>query len=154
MTAEVSRRGALAILAAATLTACGPTGSERGEQNVDLSGTNDAVLEASARVTGIEHSDSDVDGLGRALSMDLRLDTAAAPTADELDAIVRAIWEHAPFEPNAIRLVAVVDDAGEATVDLREAAGGLEPLRFRNFGQGGVNLLGMQQRYGEWQKPA
>ena len=153
-----SRRGAVVLIGTALLAGCGPTDTkptEKGEGDMDLSAMEDAVNEASPRVTGIEESAREVNGLGHALYLSLVLDTTAAPTPDELDVIVEAIWKNVPWEPNSIRLVAGSGGAtGETMVDLESAASGLEPVQFRPFGNLGVSLLNVDDRYGEWKKPA
>lgn len=152
---SISRRAAVLALGTVTLAACAREGKTEDGKTVDLGGLDEAVNEASPRVTGIEESAREVNGLGHALYLSLVLDTTVAPTADELDVIVEAIWKNVPWEPNAIRLVAGSGGAtGETMVDLEEATSGLEPMRFRPFGNLGVSLLSVDERYGEWKKPA
>lgn len=153
-----TRRGVVALIGTALLAGCGPTETEpteKGEGDMDLSAMEAAVNDASPRVTGIEESAREVNGLGHALYLSLVLDTTVPLTADELDVIVEAIWKNVPWEPNAIDLVAGSGGAtGETMVDLEAAASGLEPIRFRPFGNLGVSLLSVDDRYGEWKKPA
>lgn len=152
-----TRRGALVLFGVALLAGCGPAETkptEKGEGDMNLSAMEDAVNEASPRVTGVEESARELNGMGHALYLSLVLDSTVPPTADELDVIVEAIWKNVPWEPNAIRLVAGSGgDTGETMVDLEAAAAGLEPLRFRPFGNLGVSLLSVDDRYGEWKKP-
>ena len=82
------------------------------------------------------------------------MDTATPMSADDLDAIVEAIWLSAPWEPNGISLMAFADDAEEEPIDLREAAKELTPTFSDAFGEGGISMIGTQKRYGEWKEPA
>ena len=102
----------------------------------------------------VEESTRETNGFGSALYCELRFDSESAASVDDLDAIVAAIWQSSPFEPNAIRLEVFADEAAQVSVDLRAAAAELAPLMFRPLGQDGVSLIGMQKRYGEWKKPA
>ena len=145
---RISRRAVLCALGVATLAACGP-----GNGQVDLSATDAAVMAACARVVSVVESRNALDGLGTGLYYELRFDSKRRASVDDLDAIVAAIWQNSPFEPNGITLMAFSDEAQEVPVDLRVAAAGLEPVRFLSFGQGGVSLLGMWKRYGDWDDP-
>lgn len=121
---------------------------------MDLTAAEEAVKAASSRVVGFGAPSKRVaNGLGHAIVMGPDLDGATPPTADELDTIVQAIWENAPWEPNAIRLVARDADTGEVAVDLRDAADELAPMRSGPFGDRGVTLTDMAARYGEWEPP-
>lgn len=121
---------------------------------MDLAATEAAVEAASSRVVGFGAPSKRVaNGAGHAIVMGPDLDDATPPTAEELDTIVRAIWENAPWEPNAIRLVARDADTGEVAVDLRAAAAELTPMRSGPFGDSGVTLTDMAARYGAWEEP-
>ncbi|QYJ05721.1 hypothetical protein KUV85_08595 [Nocardioides panacisoli] len=148
----LARRGALLALVSLVLAACSlPTGGT--EDAMDLTGLDDAVVRGSDRVTAVEESEQVTDGLGSTISMTLVLDDEGPPTPDQLDAVVRTVWENVPFEPNGIVLVAVDPAAGK--VDLRAAAEAI-PLEFQPFGQGGISILGgrpVVERYGAWEDP-
>lgn len=144
----MSRRGALLGIGVAVFAACRNAGSD------DLGSMREAVGAASPRVVNVLDAKRQVDGLGHALYLKVQLNEATPVGADELDAIVAAIWSSLPWEPNGITLTAVGDAAGDTPVDLRTAAEGLKPMLFDPFGKGGISIIGMQQRYGEWKKPA
>lgn len=141
---RVSRRAALCALGVATLAACGPG------TTADLSATDNAVEAASVRVVRVVESSWEVDGLGHAISMTLRVEGATPMSAGDLDAIVEAIWLSTPGEPNGLNLMAFADDAEEEPVDLRAAAKELTPTYSAGFGEGGISMTGMQKRYGDW----
>lgn len=76
-------------------------------------------------------------------------------TAEELDAVVEAIWVTLPWEPNTIDITAGADTEhdGRQPVNLRDAADLLTPLSVTDAGTGGVGLTGMADRYGAWTAP-
>lgn len=150
----ISRRGALLALGTATLAACAREETPEDGKSMDLSGIDEAVKASSPRVVRVTRSERLVDGLGHAINMELRVDGAAPMSADDLDAIVEAIWLSAPWEPNGISLMAFADDAEEEPVDLRAAAKELTPTFSDSYGEGGISMIAMQKRYGEWKKPA
>ena len=150
----ISRRGALFALGTVTLAACAREEKPEDGTSMDLSGMEDAVEASSPRVVKVTSSERVVDGLGHAVAMELRVDGAAAMSAGDLDAIVEAIWLSAPWEPNGISLMAFADDAEEEPVDLRAAAAELTPTFSASYGEGGISMIAMQKRYGEWKKPA
>ena len=150
----ISRRGALLALGTATLAACAREETPEDGKTMDLSGINDAVEASSPRVVRVTKSERVVDGLGHGVSMELRVDGADAMSSEDLDAIVKAIWLSAPWEPNGISLMAFADDAEEEPVDLRAAAKELTPTFSDSYGEGGISMIAMQKRYGEWKKPA
>lgn len=146
--APISRRSVLGLLGLTTLTACG-----RGTAG-DLGATDAAVVAASARVVSVTESGWQVNGLGHALFMTLRVNGSAAMRVDDLDSILKAIWLNAPGEPNTVELMAFADAAEEKPVDLRTAAEKLTLMSYSAFGQGGVSMLRMWKRYGKWVEPA
>ena len=150
----LSRRGALVALGTVTLAACVRDEQPADGKTMDLSGINDAVAASSPRVVRVTKSERVVDGLGHGVSMELRVDGADAMSSEDLDAIVKAIWLSAPWEPNGISLMAFADDAEEEPVDLRAAAKELTPTFSDSYGEGGISMIAMQKRYGEWKKPA
>ena len=150
----ISRRGALVALGTVTLAACVREEQPVDRENPDLRGIEDAVRASSPRVVRVTTIERQVDGLGHAISLELRVDGAAPMGADDLDAIVRAIWLSAPWEPTGISLMAFADDAEEEAVDLRAAAKELTPTFSDSYGEGGISMIAMQKRYGEWKKPA
>ena len=121
---------------------------------MDLSGIDEAVKASSPRVVKVTRNDRVVDGLGHGIIMEIRVDGVAPMSADDLDTIVKAIWLSAWWQPNVISMMAFADDAEEKPVDLRAAAKELTPTYAGGYGQGGISMIGMQRRYGEWKKPA
>lgn len=139
----------IGVLIFAMLSACGP-----GERQTDLSSTNTAVEASSPRIVRVEASDNTVSGLGTDITYELRFNSKKPATAEDVDEIVRAIWENSPFEPNIINIVAFADDSQEIAVDLRTGAAGLEPdLYSTGFQSGGISVTRMWKRYGKWEKP-
>lgn len=153
-TLRVGRRGALLALAAAALAGCARDDSRERETTMDLSAVEDAVMAASSKVRGFGiPTERIVNGLGHAIVMGPDIDGTTPLSADELDAIVRAIWENIPWEPNAIRLAARDTAAGDAAVDLLTPAAELTPMQSGPFASQGATLTRMTERYGEWKKP-
>jgi hypothetical protein len=131
-----------------------PPAIESRDGTVDYGDVADAVTTAVPRIVGVEDLDRSLNGFAYRISLRLEVDTAEPLTADELDAVVEAIWRAVPWEPNTIDITAGADTAeGHEVVDLQTAAEELEPLGFRNSGTGGVALFGMDERYGEWTAP-
>ena len=129
-------------------------GTEQTERTVDYGDVADAVTTAIPRVEGVQDLGRSMNGFGYRISLRLEVDTAEPLTADELDAVVEAIWRALPWEPNTIKITAGADTAeGHEIVDLQTAAAELDPLSFTNAGTGGVSLTGMDARYGEWTTP-
>lgn len=131
-------------------------GPDRSEEmtTVNFGDVSDAVTAAAPRVVDVRDPEGSQNGLGHRFSLGLVTDSAEPFTADELDAVVEAIWTSLPWEPNTIKLTAGTDAGQEhEIVDLRGAAEQLEPLRMRGAGQAGVSLTGMSSRYGEWTEP-
>lgn len=152
---RVGRRGALMALAVVALAACARDESRKRETPVDLSAVEEAVMAASSKVRGFGiPTEKVVNGLGHAIVMGPDIDATTPLSADELDAIVRAIWENTPWEPNAIRLAARDTAAGDTAVDLLSPAAELAPMQSGPFASKGATLTLMQDRYGEWKKPA
>jgi len=156
------RRGLVAVLLAGSLmggalAGCSvvPQGPEQSEETtVDYGGVADAVTKAVPRVVEVRDSSRSRNGFGYRFSAGLVTDSAEPLTPAELDAVVKAIWQRLPWEPNTIKLTAGTDaDAGHEAVDLRAAADALDPLRVRDAGQAGVSLTGMASRYGAWTAP-
>lgn len=141
-------------LGSATLAACtrGVEGDET--DSADLGPVEDAVESSTTRVVRVTGSERLVDGLGHSISLELRVSGVAPMSADDLDTIVEAIWTSAPWEPHGISLMAFADDDEEEPVDLRAAATGLTPMFSTAYGEGGVSIIGMQERYGAWTEPA
>lgn len=150
----ISRRAALLALGTVTLAACGLVGNAEDEKTTDMSGITDAVNASSPRVVRVTRNDRVVDGLGHGILMEIRVDGVAPMSADDLDAIVKAIWLSAWWQPNAISMMAFADDAEEEPVDLRAAAKELTPTYSGGYGEGGISMIGMQKRYGDWKNPA
>ncbi|WP_193597773.1 hypothetical protein [Microbacterium sp. YJN-G] len=157
---RTSRRGLLAVILTGTLLSgglagCGilPQTPEKTEETtVDYGVVADAVPAAAPRVVAVEDPVQWRNGFGHGLELSLVTDSAEPFTADELDAVVEAVWRTLPWEPNAIVLTAGVEDGGDP-VDLRAAAAELEELGVTDSGQGGVSLTGMDARYGAWTAP-
>lgn len=113
-----------------------------------------AVTAAVPRVVGLRDFTRSVNGFGHAFRFGLTTDTAGPFTAEELDAVVEAVWDSLPWEPNTISITAGSDtDQGHEVVDLRAAAAELDPLGVTDAGTGGVSLTDMSARYGEWTAP-
>lgn len=149
----MSRRGALLLLVGTTLTGCSTTGPKDDSPDMNLTSMNAAVKESSPRVLDVLFSSRETNGFGHALYIGVMLDSPTPPTTEELDPIVEAIWTDAPWEPNAIRIVAVAGPDKEP-VDVLSAAEGLTPMEAGTFGQKGVSLVAMSERYGAWKAPA
>lgn len=131
-----------------------PPAIESRDGTVDYGNVADAVTAAVPRVTGVNDLGRSLNGFGYRISIGLDVDSAEPFTADELDAVVEAIWRAVPWEPNVIVITAGADTAeGREIVDLRAAAEELEPLRFTNSGASGASLTGMDARYGDWTAP-
>ena len=121
---------------------------------MDYGDVADAVTAAVPRVVAVRDLSRSTNGFGLALRFGLVTDSAEPFTADELDAVVEAVWGALPWEPNAITITAGADTAqGHEIVDLRAAAAELESLIVTNAGTGGVTLGGMESRYGKWTRP-
>lgn len=124
------------------------------EAPVEYGNVSEAVTAATPRVVAVTDPGHSRNGFGQRLQLTLMTDAAEPFTADELDAVVEAIWRSLPWEPNAIDLVAGVETSGSAEpVDLRTAAAELGPMGFTDSGQGGVSLFDMAARYGAWTAP-
>lgn len=156
------RRGLLAILLTGALlggglTGCGvlPEAPEKTEETtVDYGDVSNAVTTAVPRVTATEDPGRWRNGFGHGFELTLVVGSAEPFTAEELDAVVEAIWRALPWEPNTVQLFAVTGpEQGDQIVDLRAAAGDLDDLRVREAGQAGVTLTGMKTRYGAWTEP-
>lgn len=145
------------VLLSGGLAGCGvlPSGGGQTEETtVDYGDVASAVTTAVPRVVEVDSLQRSRNGFGYRLSVSLVTDSTEPFTSDELDAVVEAIWQSLPWEPNTIKLVAGVTTAdGEDPVDLRAAAAELSPLGMTNAGQGGVSLTDMKARYGEWSAP-
>ena len=130
-------------------------GAEQTEgTTVDYGDVADAVTTAVPRVVGVQDLARSVNGLGHRISLRLEVDSGEPLNADELDAVVEAIWGALPWEPNTIDIIAGADtEQGHEVVDLKPAAEELEPLVVGNAGTGGVSLTGMWSRYGKWTEP-
>ncbi|MDR2996813.1 MAG: hypothetical protein LBU78_01705 [Microbacterium sp.] len=139
------------------LTGCGvlPSSDNHSEETtVDFGDVATAVTTAVPRVVEVDELKRSRNGFGYRISVGLVTDSAEPFTSDELDAVVKTIWQTLPWEPNTIKLVAGTTTAeGEDPVDLRTAAAQLSPLGVTNAGQGGVSLTGMNARYGAWTAP-
>lgn len=124
------------------------------EDTVDYGDVAEAVTAAVPRALIVRDLRRSTNGFGYRLSFGLTTDSAEPFTADELDAVVEAVWDALPWEPNTIEITAGADTAqGHEIVDLRAAAAELEPLGGTGAGQRGVSLTGMESRYGEWTSP-
>lgn len=129
---------------------------DRSEEmtTVDFGDVSDAVTAAVPRVVDVRDPGRSQNGLGHRFSLGLVTESGEPFTAEELDAVVEAIWTSLPWEPNTIKLTAGTGAGqGDEVVDLRAAADELEHLRVRGAGQAGVSLTGMSSRYGEWTEP-
>lgn len=124
--------------------------AEKSGQPVDYGDLSSAVMAAAPRVAEVRDPSRRVNGFFYAVNVDLEMKSAEPVTSDELDAVVRAIWQTLPWEANTIGLIA---GAGDEVVDLRQGAAALESLQVGNLGRSGVKLTGMQARYGEWVAP-
>ena len=157
----IHTRRLLAVLLAASLltgalSGClfKPPAIESRDGTVDYGDVADAVTTAVPRVVGVEDLSRSLNGFAYRISLRLEVDSAEPLTAEELDAVVEAIWRAVPWEPNTIKIVAGADTAeGHEVVDLRAAAEDLEDLGVTNAGTGGVSLTGMDARYGAWTAP-
>ena len=156
-----TRRLLAAMLAASLLSGAlsgcvfAPPATEQQEgSTVDYGDVATAVTTAVPRIVSVRDLSRSLNGFGHALRFGLVTDSAEPFTADELDALVEAVWGALPWEPNAITITAGADTAeGHEIVDLRAAAAELDTLVVTNAGTGGVSLGGMRERYGEWTKP-
>lgn len=149
---------ALAVtLLSGALPGCGivtPETEHTEGTTVDYGDVADAVTSAVPRVVRVRDLSRSTNGFGHALKLGLVADSAEPFTADELDAVVKAIWIALPWEPNALTITAGADTAeGHEIVDLRAAAAELDPLGVTNAGTGGVSLTDMDARYGKWAAP-
>lgn len=129
---------------------------DRSEEmtTVDFGDVSDAVTAAVPRVVDVRDPGRSQNGLGHRFSLGLVTESGEPFTAEELDAVVEAIWTSLPWEPNTIKLTAGTGAGqGDEVVDLRAAADELEHLRVRGAGRAGVSLTGMSSRYGEWTEP-
>lgn len=147
-----------AALLGGGLAGCGvaPQDSNQSEgTTVDFGDVASIVTEAAPRVVEVRNLRRSRSGFGFRLSAALVTDSPEPLTAEELDAVIEAIWRSLPWEPSRIALNAGSrgSDGSEAIVDLRAAAAELAPLRFTDAGQAGVSLGGMDQRYGDWESP-
>lgn len=153
--ATFSRRGALLLISGLALAACSPAETKDGESEMDFSTTEQAVKAACRRVVSFgEPTASSTNGFGRSLFMAPDFDSDAPVSVEDLDAIVKAIWQNAPFEPNAIRLSSRDAATGKIPIDLRTPAEELTPMGSSPYGDRGVALTDMADRYGAWKKPA
>lgn len=159
---RTGRRGVLALALAGALIGGALAGcsemsqeSEQSEETtVDYQDVSDAVTAAVPRVVAVRDPARSQNGFGHRLSLGLITESAGPFTPEDLDAVVEAIWEALPWEPNAIKITAGADtDQGREIVDLRVAAAQLDPLTVTNAGQAGVSLTGMKARYGAWVAP-
>ncbi|WP_217181715.1 hypothetical protein [Streptomyces sp. AC495_CC817] len=131
-----------------------PKTDQTEETAVDYGNVADAVTTAVPRVVNVRDLQRSSNGFGHRLSLGLEADSAEPFTADELDAVVEAVWGSLPWEPNTIKITAGAEtDQGREAVDLRAAADQLEPLGVTNAGTGGVSLTDMSARYGAWAAP-
>ena len=131
-----------------------PPAIESRDGTVDYGDVADAVTTAVPRIVGVRDLDRSLNGFGYRISLGLEVDSAEPLTADELDAVVEAIWRALPWEPNTIKITAGAETAeGYEVVDLRAAAEELEDLGVTGAGASGVSLTGMNARYGEWTTP-
>lgn len=144
-------------LLSGALSGCGivtPETEHTQEATVDYGDVAEAVTAAVPRVVTVRDLSRSLNGFAYALRFGLVTDSAEPFTADELDAVVEAVWGALPWEPNAITITAGADTAeGHEIVDLRAAAAELESLSVTNAGQAGVTLTGMESRYGKWAAP-
>lgn len=144
-------------LLSGALAGCGiatPETEHAEETTVDYGDVADAVTTAVPRVANVRDLSRSTNGFGYALRFGLVADSAEPFTADELDAVVEAVWGALPWEPNAITITAGADTAqGHEIVDLRAAAVELDPLGVTEAGTGGASLTGMESRYGKWAAP-
>ena len=158
-----SGRRLLAVVLAGSLlggalAGCGvlPRDQKQAEETttVDYGSVSDAVTQAVPRVVAVREPARSQNGFGHRLSLGLETESAEPFTAEELDAVVEAIWTALPWEPNTIKVTAGAEtDQGREVVDLRAAAAELDSLSATNAGQGGVSLTGMATRYGPWKAP-
>lgn len=161
MRRDLTRRGLLAVslsgALAAGLAGCGiatPDDDSSEETAVDFGNISTAVPAATPRVVEVRDPQQSRNGFGHRFGLGLICDSGEPFTAEELDAVVEAIWRTLPWEPNTIKLTAGADTAdGREAVDLRAAAAGLDPLGVTGAGQGGVSLTGLAERYGAWTAP-
>ena len=131
-----------------------PPAIESRDGTVDYGDVAEAVTTAVPRIVGVDDLGRSLNGFAYRISLRLEVDTAEPLTADELDAVVEAIWRAVPWEPNTIKITAGAETAeGHEIVDLRAAAAELEPLGVTDAGQAGVSLTGMDARYGDWKAP-
>lgn len=124
------------------------------QAQADYGDVADAVAAAVPRVVTVRDLRHSSNGLGQALRFGIVTDSAEPFTADELDAVVKAVWGALPWEPSTIRITAGADTAdGHEVVDLRAAAAELDDLGVTSEGTGGVSLTDMSARYGPWAPP-
>lgn len=145
------------VLLCGAATGCSVIASEidhRAGETTGYGSIAEAVVAASPRVLAVEDLGKSLNGFAYRLDLSLVTDSGEPFSADELDAVVEAIWGAVPWEPNAIEITAGADTTdGHEVVDLRAAADDLAPLGVTNAGTGGVGLTGMTERYGEWTGP-
>lgn len=128
-----------------------PEAEQTQGTTVDYGDVADAVTTAVPRIAGVRDLARSANGFGHRISLGLEVTSAEPLSAGELDAVVEAIWNALPWEPNTIRITAGADTAqGHEVVDLRAAAAELDPLSATDAGTGGVSLTDMNARYGEW----
>lgn len=140
------------------LTGCTPVSTpdteKTEESTVEFGDVSGAVTAATPRVTEVSELRRSRNGFAFQITVGLESNSNEPFTADELDAVVKAIWSTAPWEINTITLAAGAETpSGYAGVDLRTAASELTSLRFQPAGAGGVSLTGMEGRYGAWTAP-
>jgi hypothetical protein len=142
------------LLLSGALSGCGVLRDEFESRDgtVDYGDVAEAVTAAVPRVVAVRDLSRWLNGFAYAMSLGLEVDSAEPFTADELDAVVEAIWRTVPWEPNTIKITAGAAE-GDEIVDLRAAAEELEPLNVTEAGQAGVTLTGMDARYGDWTAP-
>ena len=141
--------GALSGCAIAT-----PATEQTEGTTVDYGDVADAVTTAVPRVVAVQNLARSANGFGHRISLRLEVASAEPLTADELDAVVEAVWGALPWEPNTIKITAGAEtEQGHEVVDLRAAADELDPLGVTDAGTGGVSLTSMDARYGKWTSP-
>lgn len=144
----------LALLTISTvLSACGGPDQDTEDTTMDLTTVEAAVTSAAPRVVGFGPTKRVTNGMGHALLVGLRTEGTEPLSADELDSVARAIWTSVPWEPNALRLTARDAATGEVPVDLRAGAAALPGLVAGPFGDEGVAITGLTERYGAWHEP-
>lgn len=109
-----------------------------------------ALAGATPRIIEVSELSRARNGFAYQVTIGLETNSDEPFTAEELDAVVKAAWESAPWDVNTFLIAAGAETPdGYVGVDLRTAAAELSPLRARDMGQGGVTLTGMAERYGE-----